>query len=1009
VYSLGVTLFEVLTLRRPFESPTIDALYQKILKEPPPDATKLNSGISRDLKVVIETALDKDPDRRYRTAEDFAEDLRRVRRFEPILARPAGPVVRFQRWVQRNPVIATGTLVAFLLLTCGLVITLSLLSKVRDERDQKEAALGSKDRAFAELQETNETLSREKLKSEGLFLAGQGLSRVESNPTQAVLLAIEGANRHPNRLANNTIALAMPSLREVAVYGGFQRTAVDVGIRPDGKRVLARDAQGVVRVWDAETRRPVLEVEPPNVLVVNRHAVRVYRSDLMSPDGSKILSTGVAGDRVYVYDMESGHRLVSLPPHLAGLQLSSARFDPEGQRVVTAARDGSVRVWDLSDRSRPLVISHGAGVSYAEFDASGEFVLSAGEVETVSVTESSGFRVRKAQPGFVRIWKAADGAEVCAIETLGSSHATFHPQEPLVLVASRKGVSLYDVRTGEQKVEFRGNPQVEDAFFSLQGNIVVTYEGSGGLVQWNSRSGAPVTQIARGWGKLSGFEPKLSRSGEVVVAKRTANSLGLYYTGALTLGAGPYRQGDHVADLVGHSAQVTAAAFRADSERLVTGSEDGTVRTWSASASEAPWGEYPIFTGTVLNVFLSPDRRRAVISAPSTTAYYDLEEKKKLRNIGAWNPLASIVSTPGTKRGVFEFSADGKKALEIGTDTSAIRVWDLETGRSLYKGLYTRIRGGWACMSRAGDSIFFPRSKTGGAIWDLVEVSSGKTVTSLTIGADADAAFSPDGTKLVTSSNSQVALWDVSDGQQLESKSIFGGRERVLFSPDGKRILVRAHARALLWNLASPGKASTEQALEFHDGYLFGIAEFSPDGRVVACASSKNDIRLYDADSGRLLTWPLRGHKEKIVTLAFRDDGKTLASGSIDGTARVWDLETFREWVTYTHPAPVKSVEFSPEGTHLYSVSQPGRLHRWPLELTEVARGLLERKLTPDELDSFDVGTPSERLKYRRGEDAEHICRELEIALSTIERNPDARATMYRAGGILDLLLSNTQ
>jgi len=114
VYALGVTLFECLTLNRPFEAPTREQLYQKILTAAPPNPRRLNPRLPRDLQTVIEVALDRDPDRRYQTAEALAEDLRRVQTYEPILARPAGLITRARKWARRNPA-KTVALAAFLL------------------------------------------------------------------------------------------------------------------------------------------------------------------------------------------------------------------------------------------------------------------------------------------------------------------------------------------------------------------------------------------------------------------------------------------------------------------------------------------------------------------------------------------------------------------------------------------------------------------------------------------------------------------------------------------------------------------------------------------------------------------------------------------------------------------------------------------------------------------------------------------------------------------------------
>jgi serine/threonine protein kinase/formylglycine-generating enzyme required for sulfatase activity len=157
VYSLGITLYECLTLRRPFEAPTREGLYKQILTKDPPDLRSANRSISSDLKVVVETALEKDRDRRYQTALDFAEELRRVRMREPILAKPVGPVGRLARWGQRNPVLATAVGGLFAVLVAGLAVALFLLGQrdralveVTTERDAKNTALTEKTAALTD-------------------------------------------------------------------------------------------------------------------------------------------------------------------------------------------------------------------------------------------------------------------------------------------------------------------------------------------------------------------------------------------------------------------------------------------------------------------------------------------------------------------------------------------------------------------------------------------------------------------------------------------------------------------------------------------------------------------------------------------------------------------------------------------------------------------------------------------------------------------------------------------
>ncbi len=103
VYALGVTLYEALTLRRPFGGDTTERVFHAVLTSQPSPPRRFNPQIPRDLETVCLTAMDKDPARRYATAAAFAEDLRNLLNLRPIQARPAGPLTRTHRLLLRHP------------------------------------------------------------------------------------------------------------------------------------------------------------------------------------------------------------------------------------------------------------------------------------------------------------------------------------------------------------------------------------------------------------------------------------------------------------------------------------------------------------------------------------------------------------------------------------------------------------------------------------------------------------------------------------------------------------------------------------------------------------------------------------------------------------------------------------------------------------------------------------------------------------------------------------------
>ena len=121
IYSLGATLYELLTLRPPFRADGRDKLLAMVIQKEPAAPRSIEPKIPRDLETICLKCLEKDPDRRYQSAKELADDLRRyVSRFA-ILARRAGPLTRMKKWARRNPAssAAAGLVILFALGTAG--------------------------------------------------------------------------------------------------------------------------------------------------------------------------------------------------------------------------------------------------------------------------------------------------------------------------------------------------------------------------------------------------------------------------------------------------------------------------------------------------------------------------------------------------------------------------------------------------------------------------------------------------------------------------------------------------------------------------------------------------------------------------------------------------------------------------------------------------------------------------------------------------------------------------
>ncbi len=890
VYALGLTLYELLTLRPAFDECERHKLLRHMLSSVPPPPRKLNPAVPRDLETIVLKAMAANPAHRYPNADEMAADLRRFMDDKPILARPVSDIEKLWRWCRRNPIPAVLTALLLLSLVLGIIGVTWKWREAEQRRTEAEDEKGKASRAerersaqrdeAVEARNAAQRVSASVMLDRGVALAEQGDVGSGLLWMLEALRATPADNSGLERVIRTNLAAWRPYLHTLRQIIERPRPVLRCVFHPDGRHFLTQSEDGAVHEWDTETGRLLRTVaeksragsfalsvdgrrlalgfskRPGQASVAQlydtatgkpvgsplSHPDEMYGT-AFTPDGKR-LATACADGMVRLWDVTTGRLLREGCPH-DGLTIQELAISPDGQTLATATSvridaqaSGAAYLWNLKDGKRlgqPL--RHRSGVLSVAFSPDGKEIVTGGLDATA------------------RIWNVATslpvGPPLAHTDEVWTVRYTPDGQE--ILTGGMFGLNQWGRFPGLHMLAKLpvGSVHVQDLAVSPNGKTLVTvdrYQYGHGAIH--------ICRLARGFSRPA------------VSARRSSADAGSIVTEGLTW----FRW--HL------------ASFNPDVTRLVSGSGDGYARLFNTATGQ-----------------------------PESLGSLPFRHPWKAVNVTAFSP-----------KGRF-FATSSRDIAAI----SDVRIWDSATGRPSGQAI--------PFMNYISAMAFGPDEKilaTGGydctvRFWDPI---TGKPLGPPLNQSDIvlALAFSPDGKTLAVAHSHDysgaygVVLWDVASrkqvGQTLKDVSM-----PFCFSPDGRHLVTTQGAILRSWDTATGlpiGSPSSESA-------ALTCLAFHPDGKLLLTAAADGTLRLWDGESLKPIGAPMSYAQQVNVALFSPDpEGRFILAGYADGSAQLWDRATQKPFGPPSLQArAIVAAAFTPDGRAYLTAAEDGGIRRW--------------------------------------------------------------------------------
>ncbi|MFF3762807.1 AAA family ATPase [Streptomyces sp. NPDC001922] len=589
-------------------------------------------------------------------------------------------------------------------------------------------------------------------------------------------------------------------------------------------------------------------------------------------------------------------------------------WSPNGNRLATASRDGTARVFDARS-GRPLLVLPTDGAM----------------VESVAWSPDSSHIATAGRDRVVRLWDASSGNPdllLTGMTDVGRQVAWSPDGRHIAATSKDCVVRVWETGTATPVQELRGHrDDVWGVAWSPDGTRLASASHDQTAIVWNLATSAAVAQLTGHSDFVEGVA--WSPDGRCVATGSGDHTARIWdaETGELRL------------LMRGHTDYVWNLAWSPDGRMLASASSDRSVRVVSTEDAKV-LAVLRGHTDTVWGVDWSPTGTQLATGSTDGTGFiWDLRPR------GAERVLVHGHTGPVNQAA---WSLDESR-LATASDDGTVRRWDATTGTPSGQTVLLGDRV-WsvACSPLdnrlalgTNDGLFRVMDDTGSVLFE----HRGEVVEAC--------SWSPDGSRIATGGHDgTVRVRSARTGAELQA--LTGHQDwvsRIAWSPAGRMLASSSDDRTCrLWDVTECRQLTV---LRGHDNYVDDVA-WAPDELRVATASGDWTAAVWDVATGRRIDI-MKGHEGRVRAIAWSPDGRFIATGSDDRTVRVWSSATFTEIaVVGVHQDKVTSVAWSRDSTRLLTASFDGTARVWAADpdfdrLEAHARGRVFRTLGEEE------------------------------------------------------------